>query len=120
MSINLQHTLENEMVLLRPLKFDDFNALYAAANDPLIWELHQNPDRHEKAVFREFFKDALDSKGAFAIIDKKTNTIIGSSRFKLHDKSTDAVEIGWTFLSKAYWGGIYNQSFKTLMIDFAF
>ena len=120
MKTHLQPTLENDLVLLRPVEVSDFNTLYAAANDPLIWELHQNPDRHEKAVFREFFKDAQDSKGAFAVIDKATNTVIGSSRFKLHNKSTDAVEIGWTFLSRAYWGGVYNQSFKTLMVDFAF
>ena len=120
MSFNLQPTLANDLVLLRPIKPDDFEALHNASNDPLIWELHQNPDRYKKSVFKTFFKDTIESKGALVIIDKKTNNIIGSSRFKRANSSDDAVEIRWTFLSMDYWGGVYNKSFKTLMIDHAF
>ena len=107
-------------MLLRPLQNSDFEALYQAANDPLIWELHQNPDRWQKSVFKNFFQGAIDSEGAFAIIDKISQDIIGSSRFKVHEVDKTAVEIGWTFLSRAYWGGRYNKSFKSLMIDHAF
>ncbi len=31
-----------------------------------------------------------------------------------------AVEIGWSFLSRKYWGGVYNKSIKKLLIDYAF
>ena len=118
--MDLQPTLENDLVLVRPLHSNDFEALYTVASDPLIWELHQNPDRWEKNVFHEFFKDAIASKGAFAIFDKKTKAMIGSSRFKMHEHSKEAVEIGWTFLGRAYWGGVYNASFKNLLISHAF
>jgi len=118
--VNLQPILENDLVLVRPLKLEDFEKLYQVANDPLIWELHQNPDRHELPVFKQFFKDAIASRGAFVIIEKTTNTIIGSSRFKLAANTIDAVEVGWTFLSRDFWGGTYNKSFKTLMINHAF
>jgi len=30
------------------------------------------------------------------------------------------VEIGWTFLGRAYWGGRYNGEMKRLMLDHAF
>ncbi len=118
--MNLQPVLENELVLLRPLKPEDFEGLYAVAKDPKIWELHQNPDRWELPVFTTFFKDAISSKGAFAILDKSTKTIIGSSRYRIPEDNADAVEIGWTFLSREYWGGTYNASFKSLMITHAF
>ncbi len=118
--IDLRPTLENDIVLVRPLRIEDFEKLYQVACDPKIWELHQNPDRYELAVFKKFFKDAIDSVGAFVIIDKATNSIIGSSRYKLHEKANDAIEIGWTFLSRDFWGGTYNKSFKTLMINHAF
>lgn len=118
--VNLQPTLENELVVLRPLRIEDFEQLYQIASDPKIWELHQNPDRFELQVFKQFFKDAMDSKGAFAIIDKANHKIIGSSRFKRPHNAEDAVEIGWTFLSRDYWGGVYNKSFKGLMITHAF
>lgn len=116
----LQPTLENELVLLRPLLQEDFESLYEVASDPLIWEQHQNPDRWKKEVFEDFFQGALDSKGALAIFDAKTSQIIGSSRFKPSERSEKAVEIGWTFLSRGYWGGTYNKSFKTLMLNHAF
>ena len=117
--VNLQPALENDLVQLRALQVDDFDELYKVAKDPLIWEQHQNSDRWEEAVFKDFFQGAIDSKGAFVIIDKKSNRIIGSSRFKLSEKSQKAIEIGWTFLSRDYWGGAYNKSFKNLMITYA-
>ena len=118
--INLQPTLENDLVVVRPLRNEDFEALFQVANDPKIWELHQNPDRHELTVFKQFFKDAMASNGAFVIIEKATQKIIGSSRFRIHETSKEAVEIGWTFLSRDFWGGIYNRSFKNLMLVHAF
>ena len=118
--VNLQPTLENDLVLVRPIRASDFEALYQVAKDPLIWKLHQNPDRWERDVFKDFFKGALDSRGAFVIVDKATQAIIGSSRFKKPENSEEAVEIGWTFLSRDYWGGVYNKSFKSLMIAYAF
>jgi len=30
------------------------------------------------------------------------------------------VEIGWTFLERAFWGGTYNREMKSLMLDHAF
>jgi len=100
--MNLQPTLNNDLVLVRPLHIEDFEALYEVAKDPLIWKLHQNPDRHELLVFKDFFKGALDSRGAFVIIDKKTKKIIGSSRYRICEKDANAVEIGWTFIGAAY------------------
>lgn len=118
--IDLQPTLENELVIVRPLLDKDFENLYHVASDAEIWKLHQNPDRFELAIFKEFFKNAMASKGAFAIFDKATKTIIGSSRYKRHENASNAVEIGWTFLSRDFWGGKYNKAFKHLMIIHAF
>ena len=100
---------------------EDFEALYAAASDPLVWEQHPAKDRYKRDVFLEsFFKTAIESKGAFLVLDKKTGTTIGSSRFyNLHEKESD-VEIGWTFLARPYWGGKHNQAMKALMMHHAF
>lgn len=120
MKANLQPTLENDLVLLRPIRIEDFENLYKVAQDPLIWSLHQNSDRYQLPVFKQFFKDAIDSRSAFVVIDTTSNEIIGSSRYKLTEDSEKAVEIGWTFLSRDFWGGTYNKSFKGLMINHAF
>ena len=117
---NLQPCLSNELVLIRPLRSDDYEALYQVASDPLIWEQHTTSDRWKSEGFLNFFEESLQSKGSLVIIAQKSNLIIGSSRFKKSPKSNDAVEIGWSFLAREYWGGTYNRSFKSLMLNHAF
>lgn len=107
------------MVELRPLTSADFDALFAAASDPLIWEQHPESDRYTRAVFQRYFDGAIESKGAFAVIERKSGRIIGSSRYWNLDPQQSEIEIGWTFLERAYWGGAYNREMKSLMIDHA-
>ena len=120
MPFDLQPTLNGRLVELRPLRPDDFNALFAVAADPLIWEQHPANNRFEEAVFREFFREALESGGALIAFDAKTGQVIGSSRFHGYDPDRDEVEIGWTFLSRSHWGGVYNGEMKQLMLFHAF
>jgi N-acetyltransferase len=120
MPFELQPTLEGESIRLRPLRADDLEALFAVASDPLIWEQHPVPDRYKEDVFRGFFREAMDSGGAFVVIDKKDGSIIGSSRFLGYDEERSEIEIGFTFLARAYWGGVYNREMKDLMLRHAF
>jgi hypothetical protein len=64
MPFDLQPMLQGELLGLRPLRAEDFPALYAVASDPLIWEQHPIKDRHKEAVFKEFFREALASGGS--------------------------------------------------------
>src|SRR4051812_2480955 len=80
-TFELQPTLRGELLWLRPLRDDDWQPLFAAASDPLIWEQHPAPDRYLEEVFREFFEEAMQSGGAFAVIDAKDGRIIGSTRY---------------------------------------
>lgn len=79
--MKLQPILENKIVKLIPLQEQDFGALFQVASDPLIWEQHPNKDRYKRYIFRNFFEGAIQSKGAFLIIDKTNNGVIGSTRF---------------------------------------
>ena len=116
----LQPLLEGELLTLRPIRPDDFDALFAVAADPLIWEQHPVHDRHTEPRFREFFQGALDSRGAFVVLDRRDGRMIGSSRYHGWDAERSEVEIGWTFLARRYWGGTYNGEMKRLMLDHAF
>lgn len=116
----LQPTLNGSVLQLRPLSENDFESLYLAASDPLIWEQHPQPNRHERSVFQEFFDGAIRSKGALTILDKSSQQIIGSSRFYDFDPETKSVTIGYTFLARKYWGGVFNRELKNLMIGHAF
>ena len=120
MSFDLQPHLKGELIELRPLTPEDWDDLFAVASDPLIWEQHPESDRHKENVFRVFFGEALESGGAFAVIDTKTQQIIGSTRFYGYDEEKSEIEIGWTFLAREYWGGQYNAEMKQLLLAHAF
>lgn len=120
MRFELQPALQGKLVELRPLTPQDFDALFAAAGDPLIWEQHPESDRYQREVFQKFFDGAIQSKGAFAVIERASGRIIGSSRYCNLDPARSEVEIGWTFLERAFWGGAYNREMKSLMLDHAF
>jgi len=120
MSFDLQPILKGELLALRPLRPEDFHELYAVASDPLIWEQHPANDRYQEEVFKGFFREALESGGAFVAIDSKDGRVIGSSRFFGYDQEKSEIEIGWTFLARSHWGGIYNREMKQLMLRHAF
>lgn len=120
MTFELQPILKSEILEVRPLRADDFEELYAVASDPLLWEQHPNSDRYKPDVFRKFFDEALASGGALVVLDRKNGRIIGSSRFNCYDLVRSEIEIGWTFLARSHWGGIYNGELKRLMLTHAF
>lgn len=115
-----QPNLSNDLLILRPLREEDFEDLYAVASDPLIWEQHPVKDRSQRAGFTTFFREAMESKGTLVAIDPRRQKIIGSSRYHPVIETAEAIEIGWTFLARSYWGGVYNRAMKELMIDHAF
>lgn len=115
-----QPELRSEHLILRPLREDDWDALFAAASDPQIWALHPEPTRHQAAVFRRYFQSGIESGGALLVLDRASGAVIGSSRYTDHRVDTRSVEIGYTFLTRPYWGGAMNRELKSLMLDHAF
>lgn len=120
MSFPLQPTITNDLVRIQPLQPDDFEALYAAAADPLLWEQHPSRDRYKREVFETFFAGALESGGAFLVLDAATNAVIGSSRYYEWNAESRTIAIGYTFICRSHWGGGYNRALKTLMLNHAF
>lgn len=91
-----------------------------AAADPGIWKLHPATDRYKEDVFEQYFEDALNCGSGFTFVDRQSAAIVGSSRFHGLDLAAGEIEIGWTFLARAYWGGSYNAEIKRLMLEHAF
>ena len=120
LDFELQPHLKGDLVELRPLTRDDFDALYEAGTDPLIWEQHPSSDRYKPEVFPKYFDGAIESGGAFAVLERSTGRMIGCTRYCNLKPDESEVEIGWTFLERAYWGGRYNGEMKSLMLRHAF
>lgn len=102
------------------MRQEDFDDLYAVASDPLIWQQHPARDRYEPEVFTKFFREGLDSGGALVAMDCRDGRMIGTSRFHGYDATRSEIEIGWSFLARSHWGGVYNREMKRLMLGHAF
>ena len=112
--------LKNNLIELVPLAITHFEMLFEVASDPLIWEQHPNPNRFKKEVFKTFFEGAMQSEGAFLIVDAETKHVVGSSRFYDFDENNNSVLIGYTFIARKYWGKGFNKYLKNLMLNHAF
>ncbi len=120
MPFELQPRLQDDLIKLEPLEAGDFEVLYAVAADPLIWEQHPSKDRYRRPVFENFFKGAMESGGAFRVIDNTNGELIGSSRYCDHIEAERQISIGYTFIARSRWARHYNRALKTLMLDHAF
>ncbi|MBB4805245.1 RimJ/RimL family protein N-acetyltransferase [Chryseobacterium defluvii] len=119
-TFSIQPILENENLKLLPLAGDDFECLYDVASDPKVWEQHPNKDRYRKEVFENFFKGAMESKGAFKIIEKSSGDVLGSSRYYDFDENRNSIFVGYTFYGTKSWGKGINPQVKKLMLDYVF
>ncbi|MGN6541441.1 MAG: GNAT family N-acetyltransferase [Ginsengibacter sp.] len=79
-----------------------------------------NKDRWKKDIFRTFFDGAIPSRGAFKIVDKATESVIGSTRIYDYNEKENSIFIGYTFYAVAYWGKGLNQLVKSTMMDYIF
>ncbi len=120
MDFSIQPVLQNNKVILYPLQEKDFDALYNVASDPKIWAQHPNKDRWQKQVFRNFFDGAMQSNGAYKIVDKATGEAIGSTRFYDYNEPDSSIFIGYTFYAVSCWGKSINPAVKTMMLDYVF
>jgi N-acetyltransferase len=118
--MNLQPTLQNSRIRIEPLRVEHFDAVFAAASDPLVWAQHPNPNRYRRPDFETYFRGAMESKGALYVQDLDSKECAGCTRFYDLNPAEGYVLIGYTFLARKYWGGLVNPSLKKLMLDHAF
>ena len=102
------------------MPWPQIQTLYTVASDSLIWEQHPNKDRCKTEVFKVFFDGAMQSKGAFKIVNKASGHVMGSTRFYDHNQEENSISIGYTFYGREYWGKGFNHSVKSLMLDYIF
>lgn len=120
MAVDLQPTLTGALLEMRPLREEDWDALYALAKDPLIWEQHPDRERWREERFQVVFREGMDSGGALVAVDLTTGRPIGFTRYHDFEPAQSRIEIGWTFLARSHWGGRYNAEMKDLMVRHAF
>jgi RimJ/RimL family protein N-acetyltransferase len=121
MKFDLQPThLHNERIRLIPLQETDFDRLFEVGSNPKVWKQHPNPNRYKLEDFTNYFRGAIESNGAFLILDSFSNETIGCSRYYDYNENESTILIGYTFIGINFWGNGYNKALKKLMLDYAF
>lgn len=115
-----QPVLQGRTLKLRALTASDFEALFSAASDPLIWAGHPARDRYERQVFERYFAARLASGKALVVIDIESGQIVGMSSYYTPPDQPESIAIGYTFLVRAKWGGDANRELKALMLEHVF
>lgn len=117
-------TLENEVVKLKPLELSDTQGLLEAGSYPEIWS-HTSTTIEKREDVNSFVENALKAKNEktefpFVIVDKQSGDIIGSTRFMDIDDKHQRLEIGYTWLTPAYWRTAINTNCKYLLLRYSF
>jgi RimJ/RimL family protein N-acetyltransferase len=112
--------LENEQLLLRPLQVADFPALLELTQDGSLWTYFTHDLSTlaglEAWAAGHFSGDRLQ----LVVIDKATQQVLGSTGFGNNFPRDQRIEIGWTWLGKAFQGIGINAQMKSLMLKHAF
>lgn len=117
-------TLKGKRVQLEPLTEDHKESLCKAISDGELWDLHVTLVPHTKDI-DSFIANALAAFKSgdgitYAIIDKSSNTVAGSTRFMKANLPYKRVEIGFTFLGESWQRTSINTETKLLMLTHAF
>ncbi len=116
--------LENDRVLLRPVRPDDRASLHAIAMDPAIWRyfvIRVQTDADFDAFFDAGIADLeAGRRVAYHITDKRTGSAAGSMSFGNMAEQDGRLEIGWSWLGRAFQGTGVNRWAKFLMLKHAF
>lgn len=116
--------LENETVQLRPVQISDIEAIANAANDARIWE-HMSVTLITKEAVKNYIENAIKEreKGIsymFAVIEKKTDKLVGCTSFLDISLPHKRLEIGATWYHPSVWRSAINTNCKFLLFRYCF
>ncbi len=116
--------LIGEKVKLIPLRENHANDMVMAASDGELWNLKVTsvPSKNTVNAYIEFAlkEQTLGNSLPFVILDRQTQTIIGSTRYCNATPEHRRLEIGYTWYSKSYQRTGVNTECKLLLLQHAF
>jgi RimJ/RimL family protein N-acetyltransferase len=117
-------TLEGAHVLLEPLGQSHFEGLSKIAFDPDLWRLNiatiRTADELKASIEAMLAAQAAGTMLPFATIERRTQRVIGSTRFMNIERAHRRLEIGGTWIAKPWQRTVINTEAKYLMLRHAF
>lgn len=117
-------TLEGTHVMLEPLSLAHHAALCEVGLDPELWKWTTTNIRTPEDLM-QYIETALQwqREGTalpFVIIEKSSGKAVGSTRYANIDAANRRVEIGWTWVARAWQRTVINTGTKYLLLTHAF
>ncbi len=125
MELQNEIILENDRVLLRPLKKEDISLLKEfSLNEPELWKYSLTPadglENLKNYIAQALREKELKTSYPFIVIDKSKNIVAGSTRFYNYNKANKTINIGYTWYGKKFQGTGINKNCKFLLLRYAF
>ncbi len=122
---NKDFVLEDDCVLLRPLKPDDAIFLHEfAINETEIWKYSLIPangvDNMNQYIITALTARSELKEYPFIVFDKRCCKYAGSTRFYDVQLNNQTLQLGYTWYGKKFQGTGLNLHCKYLMLQFAF
>jgi N-acetyltransferase len=116
--------LQDDHVMLEPLRLDHAPALEAAAADGELWNLAVT-SVPPPGLARSYIEKALQGQAAgtmlpFAIREAGSGEIVGSTRYYEIDEDTPRLAIGYTWYARRWQKTHLNTACKRLLLEHAF
>lgn len=117
-------TLESERLLLEPLSHAHLDGLLAAAADGELWKLRITsvPEPQDTAAYIDtaLKQHEQGSRLAYAVIDKASGKVLGSSSYHDIVPAVERLEIGYTWYAKSVQRSHVNTTAKLMLMTHAF
>lgn len=119
------YILENELVLLRPLRMDDFETLSIfSIYEPDLWTYSLIPANGLENL-KKYMKLAINGRTEnhsypFIVFDKRAQKYAGSTRFYDIQAHHNTAQLGFTWYGHEFQGSGLNKNCKFLLLEFAF
>jgi len=119
-------TLEGSVIRLEPIRRDHAGIFWEVAKDAL-GEIFQwipyrmkSPEDFQQVINKALAEQDRGESLVFATVERKSDRVIGGTRFMNIDRSNRRVEIGSTWIAPAWQRTAVNTEAKYLMLRHAF
>jgi len=118
-------TLENDLIKLVPMNLSHLEGFRLAGNFEQVWQWMPMNRCKNETIARSWMNEAIDAMAkkeqvAFVIFDKKSNTLVGSTRLFRFNENDLTLEIGYTFITPEFQRSYVNSQTKFLLLSYVF
>lgn len=116
--------LVGERVALLPLEIAHIEPLYECSRNPEIWTYYprviSSIQEMESFVVKALYGRDCGEEYPFAVLDKESNRIVGTTRYLRISEQNRNLNIGSTWYTPEVWRSRVNTECKYLLLQYAF